>query len=113
RRRLGFGGVVFSDDMEMKAVRGRFPLDEQLREATEGSVDVFLFCKEPALQVEAWELLVRQQEDGKRQEDLAIAAVKRWPALRSRFLLSRPEPPPLSALGEGDELALRARVEGA
>ena len=33
--RLGFRGVLVSDDMEMGAVRGRFPLQQQLDMATQ------------------------------------------------------------------------------
>ncbi|MFZ5478288.1 MAG: beta-N-acetylhexosaminidase [Myxococcota bacterium] len=112
--RKGYGGVVFSDDMEMKAVRGRYPLEKQLREATEATVDVFLACKEIGLQVEAFETMVRLQEESKRQEDAAIDAVKRWHALRERFLKDPPPRPELDVLGcaAHQDLAMRARALG-
>lgn len=115
RERLGYGGVVFSDDMEMKAVRGRYPLELQLAEATAATVDVFLMCKELPLQVEAFEHLVRMQEEDKRHEDAAIDAVRRWHQLRERFLIGRPPQPGLEVLGNArhQDLALRARAEGA
>ena len=115
RARLGFGGVIFSDDMEMKAVRGRFPLELQLREASLAGVDSFLMCKELPLAHEAWEILVRLQEEEKRQEDAAIDAVKRWSALRERWLKDPQPQPPLSSLGsaEARDLALRAVARGA
>ena len=114
RKKLGYTGVIFSDDMEMKAVRGRFPLDLQLEEATAAGVDVFLFCKELGLQVEAYERLVRLQEEDKRQEDLAIDAVKRWHGLRERFLKDPPPRPGLDVLGATAhaDLALKARAMG-
>jgi len=114
RGRLGFEGLVVSDDLEMKAVRGRFPLEEQLRAATAATVDVFLACKEPDLQVAAWEHLIRLQEEDKGQEDLAVDAVARLRALRARFLKTREQAPRLDLLGcpAHEELALRARAMG-
>jgi beta-N-acetylhexosaminidase len=114
RERLGFGGVVVSDDLEMKAVRGRYPLEQQLREASAATVDVFLTCKELPLQVEAFELLIRMQEDDKAQQDAAVDAAKRWHGLRERFLKEAPPRPGLDVLGCAThlDLALRARAEG-
>ncbi len=114
RQKLGYTGVVFSDDMEMKAVRGRFALEQQLADATRAGVDVFLFCQDLSLQVHAYERLVRLQEEEKLQEDRCIDAVKRWHRLRERFLKSPPPRPGLDVLGSTahTELALRARAEG-
>ena len=114
RERLGFAGVVFSDDMEMKAVRGRYPLEMQLRLATTAGVDSFLFCKELPLAVEGYETMVRLQEEDKGQEDAAIDAVKRWDLMRERFFIGAPPQPGLDVLGCPDHLALamRARIEG-
>lgn len=115
RKKMGYGGVIVSDDLEMKAVRGRYPLDEQLRAASAATVDVFLVCSEIGLQYASFEALVRLQEEEKAQDDAAIDAVKRWHALRERFLIDRPPQPELSVLGceAHAELALRARAEGA
>jgi beta-N-acetylhexosaminidase len=114
RKRMGYGGVVVSDDLEMKAVRGRYPLAHQLHAASAATVDVFLVCKELGLQVESFEGLVRLQEEEKAQEDLAIDAVKRWHALRTRFLKDATPAPGLDVLGcaAHQELALRVRAEG-
>jgi beta-N-acetylhexosaminidase len=114
REKLGFGGVLVSDDLEMKAVRGRYPLEDQLRAASEASVDVFLVCHELSLAWESWEGLVRLQEASKAQDDAAIDAVKRWNALRERFLKDASPQPELEVLGCPDHqmLAARARSEG-
>jgi beta-N-acetylhexosaminidase len=114
RETLGFRGVIVSDDLEMKAVRGRYPLEMQLRDATQATVDVFLVCSELGLQAESWEALIRLQEEDKRQEDLAIDAVRRWHTMRERFLVGRGEAPGLDILGcaAHQDLAMRARVAG-
>jgi len=116
REALGFGGVIVSDDMEMKAVRGRFPLEQQLDLACQASLDLFLCCKEPHLQLEAYEQLVRLQEQDPRHDDLAELSEGRVMALRERFLLGRPSPPPLTDLKSAwaADLAhlIRARGQG-
>ncbi len=114
RRKMGFRGVVFSDDLEMKAVRGRYPLEQQLTEASAASVDVFLLCKELNLQVEAFEQLIRLQETDKAQNDAAIDAAKRWHGLREVFLKDPPPRPDLAVLASAAhaDLALRARAQG-
>jgi beta-N-acetylhexosaminidase len=114
REKFGFQGVVFSDDMEMKAVRGRYALETQLEASTLATVDVYLFCKEIELQVQAYELLVHQQEADKRLEDLAIDATRRWHGLRERFLVDRSPQPELAELGSvaNRDLAFQVRARG-
>jgi beta-N-acetylhexosaminidase len=114
RERLGFQGLIISDDLEMKAVRGRFPLEQQLETATLATVDTFLACKELSLVVEAYETLVRLQEQDKRQEDEAIDSVRRLHRTRERFLKGRPPAPGLEILGSHAhrELAMRAQALG-
>jgi len=114
RDELGFDGVVFSDDMEMKAVAGRWPVDAQVRQATEASVDVLLCCKEPALQVAMFEALVQLQEQSKAHEGASVTSVRRVEALRERFFLDAPRVPGLEQVGHPDHrlVAARARAQG-
>ena len=49
RSELGYNGVIFSDDLEMKAVRGRYPLASQIRQTTKATVYVLLCCESPDL----------------------------------------------------------------
>ncbi len=99
RQRLGYQGVVVSDDLEMKAVRGRYPLDLQLSLATRATVDLFLCCRAPDLQWQVFETLVRQQEADPLHDDLAIDAVGRLDGLRRRFLSPPSAQPDLSLVG--------------
>jgi beta-N-acetylhexosaminidase len=43
RQRLGFKGVVFSDDMQMKAIANNFGLEETIRLAVNAGVDIMCF----------------------------------------------------------------------
>lgn len=90
RDRLGFDGLVFTDDMEMKAVHGRYPIADQVARATAASIDVMLVCETRDLQFAFFQELVRLQE--RRPHDTAsedsARRVMRW---RERFIrLPRP-----------------------
>lgn len=43
RKNIGFQGVVFSDDMHMHAITKHFPLEEAIRLAIDGGIDVLCF----------------------------------------------------------------------
>ncbi|MED5373968.1 MAG: beta-N-acetylhexosaminidase [Myxococcota bacterium] len=115
RAELGYQGLVVSDDLEMKAVRGRYPLRQQLDMACKASVDLFLVCKEPKLQWESFEELVRLQEEDKAHDDLAVDAIGRLEATRERFFLDAPPAPELQVLASQahTDLLLRIQAEGA
>jgi beta-N-acetylhexosaminidase len=106
RGRLGWAGVTISDDLEMKAVRGRYPLDMQLDLASRAGVDLFCVSRSLELCVEAWETLVRLQELDKRHDDAATDAHTRLMALRERFFKDAPPAPPVSLVGDAAHRAL-------
>ena len=99
RERLGHTGIVVSDDMEMGAVRGRYPLEQQLDQACRATMDLFLMCKSLDLQVEAWETLIRLAESDPVHDGLAADSMQRLHALREKHLLSPPSAPPLAVVG--------------
>lgn len=70
RHQLGYNGVVFSDDMEMRAVSDTYGPGEAAILALCAGVDVLLFCHDLEKAVEAFEAL--------------HAAAEREPALRAR-----------------------------
>ncbi|SMC24012.1 beta-N-acetylhexosaminidase [Desulfacinum hydrothermale DSM 13146] len=45
RGKLGFRGILFTDDLDMEAVRGRFEPETIVRQALTATVDVFLVCQ--------------------------------------------------------------------
>ena len=118
RRKMGFGGVVISDDMEMRAVRGRWPMRVLLERATRATVDLFCIGRsfEHGLDhvVEAWEHLVRLQEQHQRLDKRAKTSLKRLNALREAHLKNQPAPPHLSVVGSAThtQLATLVRAEG-
>lgn len=77
RERFGYQGVIVSDDMEMKAVRGRYPVMEQMDVAVRAGVDAFLVCSDAELQAECIESLVKLQEQNPMHEQLAEMSIQR------------------------------------
>ena len=114
RQELGYRGLVISDDMEMKAVHGRFELTETLELSTLAGMDIYLFCKDQELQVAAYEELVRQQEQEKAYDTLAEDSEKRLLLARETFLKDRDPMPGLEVLGSQrhKDLALMIRARG-
>jgi len=114
REELGFQGVVISDDLEMKAVRDRWPIHEVLDRATHATVDLFCigrsFEHDLTLTMAAWESLIRIQEADPGQHDRTTDAVQRLRDLRERFLLSPPPPADLSVVGCPAFVALAAEL---
>jgi beta-N-acetylhexosaminidase len=116
KKKLGFGGLVVSDDLEMRAISGRYGLPEATVAAIAAGCDAVLMCgasQEP--QAAALEALVKAVEDGalpvKRVED----ALARHRRMKERFLAPA-RPAPLTgaalraALGRDEHLAVAAEM---
>ena len=115
RDELGYQGVIISDDMEMKAVRGRYALEDQLDRACRAGLDLFcvsrMFEPGPELAHEAWETLIRLQEEDRRHDDLAIDSEARLAALRERFWAEPLPQPPLDVVGSEAHKQLALLIE--
>jgi beta-N-acetylhexosaminidase len=103
RNDLGFAGTVISDDLEMKAVRGRWSIEEVLERASTATVDLFCigrsFEHDLTLTMQAREALIHQQEAEPALDRHAIDSVKRLNALREKHLIDPPPAPELSVVG--------------
>lgn len=97
RGELGFDGVVFTDDMEMKAIAARQPVPEACVAAIAAGCDAVLVCSgNHDLQAATLEALVRAVESGA----LPHARVQQALARQARAKLARaaaaPAPPGLA-----------------
>jgi beta-N-acetylhexosaminidase len=110
RKEMGFDGVIFSDDMEMKAVHGRWDVTQQVDLGTRAGVDVYLACESPELQVQMFEALVMAQEVDDGQDRAAKVSLRRITQLRERFFLKPPRVPELDQVGHRDNKALADRI---
>ncbi len=64
RDRLGFRGVILSDDIEMKALADHHRVDEIATLGTDAGIDVFLACRAPDVTLGLYAALVHTGEDG-------------------------------------------------
>jgi beta-N-acetylhexosaminidase len=111
KRELGYGGLVLSDDLEMRAISGRWPPGESAARAIAAGCDAFLVCgPDPEPHAAAIEGVIRAVES----EELPVArvedALSRHRRVKERFL--PPQPPRLDParlrdlLGRGEHRAV-------
>ncbi len=86
REKLRFDGVVFSDDLEMKAVADRYTMKEMIRLGLLAGVDAFLVCKEVAKIDEAISALHELVDTGQVPLSRVEEALRRVANLKRRFL---------------------------
>jgi beta-N-acetylhexosaminidase len=90
RARLGFRGVLVSDDLEMKAISDRQGIEDAVVRAVDAGCDAVLVCSDEALQERAHAALVKRAE-----RDGAFRA--RCDEACARFLAMRRRVPPRPA----------------
>ena len=88
REELGYQGVVFGDDLEMKAIRKNYPLEESVSRAVHAGVDMLLFCHQIELAVTAFEHLGRETEAEERLSQRVESSYQRIKRLKERYLRS-------------------------
>jgi beta-N-acetylhexosaminidase len=87
KEQLGFPGIVMSDDLDMKAIAGRYTTAEATVRAIEAGCDVVLMCgASPEPQFAAMEALVHAVEDGSLPLARADDALSRHRRVKERFL---------------------------
>jgi len=96
RDKMGFGGLVISDDLEMRAIEKERPLPEGAADAFEAGIDLLLICKDQSLLRESIEhlrnKLLREEISSERlhESQKRIAqAKKRFLSPRKRIVLKR------------------------
>ncbi|HRE07855.1 MAG TPA: glycoside hydrolase family 3 protein [Opitutaceae bacterium] len=89
RQKLGFQGVVTSDDMEMRAISSQYGLEESVPSAIEAGIDVLCFGNnqsyEPDIAPKAIDILVRAVSSGRIPEARIDESVHRIQALKRRI----------------------------
>ncbi|MGH9372733.1 MAG: glycoside hydrolase family 3 protein, partial [Vicinamibacterales bacterium] len=95
KKKLGFPGVVMTDDIEMKAISARYTTAEATVRAIAAGCDVVLMCgASQDHQLEALEAVVHALEDGTLPLTRAEDALERHRRVKERFL-APPRPRPL------------------
>lgn len=93
KQRLGYDGLVLSDDLEMKAISGRYGMAEATVMAVSAGCDAVLMCgEEQDPQAQAIEAVIRAVEDDTLPLARAEDALARHRRVKERFLMRRPAP---------------------
>ena len=99
RDELGFDGLIFTDDMEMKAITARLPVPEACVAAIAAGCDAVLVCSgNHDLQAATIEALIRAVERGELPYARVERALARQRRAKERFLGPAPTPTPLTSV---------------
>ncbi len=116
KERLGYRGLILSDDLEMQAIAGRFGMSEATIGAIAAGCDAVLMCgAEVDRQVAALEAVIHAVEDGTLPEKRIDDALARHRRVKEQFL-APPRARPLAGaalrevLGRDEHLAVAEQM---
>jgi beta-N-acetylhexosaminidase len=115
RGKMGFQGVIISDDLGMAAVSETMPWDEVPVQALGAGVDLLLICHQRERQEQAYARILSAVQGGSLPETLVDRAVARTHTFKSRLhhlLQNVVTPAPLACIGSPEHLALAASIVG-
>jgi beta-N-acetylhexosaminidase len=86
RHQLGYDGVVFSDDLAMRAISDRYRVEESAALAVRAGVDILLFCHEIDKAAVALEFLCAEAERDPAVRARVEESYRRVTELKRRYL---------------------------
>jgi beta-N-acetylhexosaminidase len=110
RKKLGFGGPVISDAMDMKAIAEHFGFDESVVRAARAGVDLLMLCHSHEQQNRAIDVLVKAVERGELSRERLDEANRRLDALYARYVKPPTRGPLPAFIGSEAHRAVSARV---
>jgi len=110
RDQLGFGGVIISDDMEMKAIVNSFGWEEAIIQSAAAGVDLFMVCHEPERQESAIEILTDAVKRGVVSRERVDQANLRVVKMFTQFVKPPSDADPLSVIGAPEHRAVADRI---
>ena len=106
RKRIGYRGIVFSDDLEMGGILKLMDIEEAAVESIRAGMDLIEVCHSPELILRAYEALVHQAETSRAFCALLISRAREVAKKRGQlFPLGKP-----AALSPARLQALRERI---
>jgi beta-N-acetylhexosaminidase len=107
RKKIGFRGLIISDDMEMGGILTQTSMEEAAVEAIAAGTDILEICKDPSLVLRGYESLLAEAERSAAFRRRVEASCRRVLAHKRRYLTSAlPRVPSSAAIAR-----LRAAVE--
>ncbi len=77
RGRMGFSGLVFTDDLDMGAVGRHFGIDDMIRRIVLAEIDIALICHKGPNIERAYDLLLNETQAGSRAAAASAASFRR------------------------------------
>jgi beta-N-acetylhexosaminidase len=113
RERLGYDGLVVTDDVEMKAIADNYGVEDAVLLGLSAGVDHFLCCHSAALAHRAIDAVVRAVEGRRLSQAVLDTAARRFGSVRSRFAKPVGSAAGLAGIRSAEHLALVQRIVGA
>jgi beta-N-acetylhexosaminidase len=106
RKRIGYRGIIFSDDLEMGGILKFMPIEEAVIAAIRAGMDLMEICHTPEMILRAYEALIAEGERSAAFSKLLIARAEQSAQQRAKLFASGVSP----ALTAKQFEALRARI---
>ncbi len=94
RKKLGFKGLIISDDLEMKAVENLFDFKDIPVLGFEAGLDQFMICNNMEKSIALQEQMIRDVEKGKIASERIDESLDRTERIKSRLIDFTPQTPP-------------------
>jgi beta-N-acetylhexosaminidase len=114
RRRLGYGGVIVSDDLDMRAIASHFGIGDASVRAIAAGCDALLLCRDEGHQAEARNALIHAGERDSGVRARLGEAAARVRAMKAHHAAQRHAEPPrgLDIIGALEHRQLADRLAG-
>ncbi len=100
REKMGFEGLIISDDLEMKAIENHFPFDQIPSLGIKAGIDLFLICHDTDKVKALQDLMVKKLESGQIPSDAVARSAEKIIRLKNRIAPAVTETQDLYALAE-------------
>ncbi len=107
RKRIGYRGLIFSDDLEMGGILKFMPIEEAALAAVRAGMDLIEICHSPELILRAYEALLTEAERSTAFRKLLLARARQTAKQRTKLFV-RGIP---SALSDKNFESLRAKIK--
>ena len=107
RNRIGYKGLIFSDDFEMGGILNHLSIEEAVVEAIRAGMDLIEICHSPDLILAAWESLIAESERSPAFARLLADRARTTARKRAKLFAA----PPTRALTPTQLNALRTRID--
>ena len=111
RKRLGFDGLVMSDDMQMKAIADHHGFDDAIVHGANAGIDLFWICHSVELQNRAIDVLIRAAESRALPRERLEDASRRIDRVFAQYVKSAKREADMSVIGCEEHRAIAAEID--